>query len=137
MPGGEKPAPGTRLHTAAMPIKPPKGQLCMPLGRRPATACGVLNSQCVVTVRSAVVALQREGGSGSRSGFRQCERGIARVFGGLTRRNNARDGPVGSSGSQVKAHTPGSTGWQELVAVLQLELLQVSRMHCGFAMIFV
>ena len=32
-------------------------------------------------MRSAVVALQCEGGSGSRSGARQCERGFARGIG--------------------------------------------------------
>ena len=45
---------------------------------RPMTACGVLNQQCEVTVRSAVVALQCEGGSVSRSGARHCEHGFAR-----------------------------------------------------------
>ena len=51
-----------------------------------AAACGVLNKQCEVTVRSAVVALQCYGGSGSRSGARQYERSFARRIGVLTHR---------------------------------------------------
>ena len=43
----------------------------LPLGMPgPAAACGVLNKQCEATVRTAVAALQCEGGSGSRSGAR-------------------------------------------------------------------
>ena len=52
----------------------PVERTCRAVG--PATACDVLNKQCEVTVRSAVAALQCEGGSGSRSGARQCERGV-------------------------------------------------------------
>ena len=64
----------------------------LPLGMPgPAAACGVLNKQCQVTGRSAVVALQRDGGSGSRSGARQCERSFARRIGVLTRRKRNRE----------------------------------------------
>ena len=61
-------------------------------GRRPATACGVSNKLCELTVRAAVVALQCEGGSRSRSGARHCERGFARRI--CVNTQKMRDGPV-------------------------------------------
>ena len=62
-----------------------------PKSRPSPTACGVLNQQCWVTVRAAVAALQCEGGSGSRSGPRQCERGFARGI--CVNTQKMRDGP--------------------------------------------